>query len=95
MKIDNPLGFARLHISDVLRQLAAQENCDGSPYDQMVLAADYIRKLESRVVGLESRINGHNVECEETCKLWRDTGACSMRGYDRQCPECPKDWVID
>lgn len=54
MKIDNPIGFKRQHISTVLAQLAAQENCDGEPYDQMILAAQYIVKLERRIEDLES-----------------------------------------
>jgi hypothetical protein len=36
-------------IQQVLRDLAAQENCDGDPYDQMIQAADYIDELESTI----------------------------------------------
>lgn len=49
MKIKNPLAVnqERLYpIQSVLKDLAAQENCDGEPYDQMQLAADYITLLE-------------------------------------------------
>jgi hypothetical protein len=34
-------------IADVLRAMAAQEGCDGPPWDQMQAAAEYIEKLES------------------------------------------------
>ena len=36
-------------IQTVLRDLAGQEGCDGEPYDQMMLAADYIDHLEKSV----------------------------------------------
>ena len=41
----NPLTGKPDGVVPVLRQLAAQENCDGEPYDQMQEAADYIDKL--------------------------------------------------
>lgn len=50
MKIKHPLAVnqERLYpIQSVLKDLAAQENCDGEPYDQMQLAADYITDLET------------------------------------------------
>ena len=53
MKIKNPLGFKKQHISIVLEQLAAQENCDGEPYDQMIEAAKYIRELEAKILELQ------------------------------------------
>lgn len=37
-------------IADVLRHMASQENCDGVPYDQMQVAADYIEQLEGEKV---------------------------------------------
>ncbi len=48
-KITHPLHpfDPKYPISSVLNDLAAQENCDGEPYDQMVEAADYIDELES------------------------------------------------
>lgn len=48
MKIDNPLNpGVKQPIQTVLRLLAAQENCDGEPYDQLIQAADYIDLLEA------------------------------------------------
>ena len=49
MKITDPLSINRKEgeIKSVLRNLASQESCDGEPYDQMILAADYIEYLES------------------------------------------------
>lgn len=46
--IDHPLTGHKAPIQQVLRDLAAQENCDGEPYDQMVEAAGYIDELENR-----------------------------------------------
>lgn len=43
----NPLSQSNnlLPIQSVLRILASQEGCDGSPWDQMMQAADYINLL--------------------------------------------------
>lgn len=46
-KIINPLTGNKEPIISVLRSLAGQDGCDGEPYDQMQLAADYIEYLES------------------------------------------------
>lgn len=43
-------------IVDVLRGLAAQENCDGEPYDQMQMAADYIQELHDNLVAAERKL---------------------------------------
>ena len=40
---DNPLP-----IQSVLRILASQEGCDGSPWNEMIKAADYIDELENK-----------------------------------------------
>jgi len=42
----SPAGEQR-DVATVLHGLAAQENCDGEPYDQMQAAADYIREMEA------------------------------------------------
>jgi hypothetical protein len=44
--IINPLSEKMEPIAKVLSDLAAQENCDGEPYDQMQDASEYIKKLE-------------------------------------------------
>jgi hypothetical protein len=51
MEIKNPLSpnGAEAHISTVLYALAAQGGCDGTPYDEMQFAADYIKLLEARL----------------------------------------------
>lgn len=81
MKIKNPLAVNqdRLYpIATVLQNLAAQENCDGEPYDQMQLAAEYITELEKLLteIGLmlyvaSMRPNGklNVVDIEEINKL--------------------------
>lgn len=51
MKIINPLSPKKTkeHISVVLHALAGQGGCDGQPYDQMQMAADYILELEAKI----------------------------------------------
>ena len=52
MKVINPLSpkGTKEHISIVLHALASQGGCDGEPYDQMQVAADYILELEAKIV---------------------------------------------
>lgn len=45
-----------LPIETRLRDLAGQENCDGSPYDEMQEAADEIAALRARVRVLEEEL---------------------------------------
>jgi len=49
MKTVNPMSVkeTKEDIQTVLRVLAGGNNCDGSPYDQMQIAADYIDNLEA------------------------------------------------
>lgn len=56
-KIWNPLslGDKPQKISAVLTILASQGECDGTPYDQMIQAANYIDELEKRIREIESK----------------------------------------
>ena len=56
MKIINPLTGNEESIVSVLRSLAGQDGCDGEPYDQMQIAAEYIEQLELKVKTLKSNI---------------------------------------
>jgi hypothetical protein len=49
--IRNPLSVKGIKepIQTVLRVLASQNNCDGEPYDQMQIAANYIDQLERKI----------------------------------------------
>ena len=49
MQIKHPLTGRNAPIVQVLRDIAAQEGCDGDPYDECVAAADYITPLEERL----------------------------------------------
>lgn len=57
MKVIHPLHGSMYPIQRVLRDLAAQENCDGEPYDQMIQAADHIDDLEQRLDFYRELIN--------------------------------------
>jgi len=48
--IEHPLTGKEAPIYQVLHDLAAQENCDGDPYDQMVQAAEAIKILLEQAV---------------------------------------------
>lgn len=53
-----PLYNKKRPISNILSNLAAQENCDGVPYDQMQIASEYIDLLEERFAKLEKTAAG-------------------------------------
>ena len=63
MKIINPLSpkGTKEHISIVLHALASQGGCDGEPYDQMQMAADYILELEAKIKLTAIVVNGLDV----------------------------------
>lgn len=48
----------------VLRDLASQENCDGTPYDQMIEAADQIDRLTERCASYVGQVEGQAAEIE-------------------------------
>jgi hypothetical protein len=48
-------GGRPMPIRTVLLALAGQENCDGSPYDEMIQAAEYIAELEAENAALRQR----------------------------------------
>ena len=53
------------------------------------LLAENIR-LEAENARLTLLITNHNAECESLC----DPERCGYAPYKRQCPTCPKDWII-
>ena len=78
MQIIDPLSinYSKKHISVVLRNLSSQESCDGEPYDQMEIAAQYILDLEKKIETQEKIITdcGENIsrmkeEADESLKL--------------------------
>ncbi len=54
--IDHPLTGKEAPIYQVLHDLAAQENCDGEPYDQMVQAAESIKILLKQAEEQDTKI---------------------------------------
>ncbi len=55
MLVKHPLNIEKKKypIQDVLRDLASQEHGGGVPYDQMVIAADYIDALEGTIKAMK------------------------------------------
>lgn len=66
MKIINPLSPNNIEedIKTVLYALAGQGGCDGEPYDQMQVAADYIAELEAQVEKLKA---GNRKSANDIC----------------------------
>lgn len=64
MKIVNPLSPSgkKEDIKTVLYALAGQNNCDGEPYDQMQLAADYINDLENEINNLRESLTINGID---------------------------------
>lgn len=54
----DPLSGELRPLSKVLLDLAAQENCDGEPYDQMQEAAEYIEEIENILEELKKSFAG-------------------------------------
>jgi hypothetical protein len=78
--IPNPLTLRLSTVSHVLRALAAQENCDGEPYDQMQAAAGYIDELEAALQAALGQIRALEWSVELPLgEDWRDLS---------QCPSC-------
>lgn len=67
LKIVNPLSYKGTlePISTVLRALAGQENCDDEPYNQLMVAADYIDALEYKISWYEERIKDFKQEMKK------------------------------
>jgi len=83
----------RLKAKASVIELLETENADlAAHFDQCYKELESERRRADR---FEKLVSEHNKECEETCKLWREDKSCSMSGYKRACPECPKDWMID
>ena len=59
MKISHPLYHEPTDIKAVLNGVASQENCDGSDYDLMVTAADYIQDLELTIKELRQELRDY------------------------------------
>jgi hypothetical protein len=57
VKIVNPLSPSKKKedIKTVLYAIAGQGGADGCPYDQMQVAADYIKSLEYKIKFLEEQ----------------------------------------
>jgi hypothetical protein len=76
----------------------AEEYLDGDVGGESVVKADFARQLERRVRELEDKIHAHNhgclLSCGKTTTLAnvKENRRCDSR---RDCPDCPKDWMIE
>lgn len=65
--------------------------CDRDADLVLCEAATRLRDLNKENERLSKLIADHNSECISLC----DPDRCGYAKYKRQCPDCPKDWVID
>jgi len=65
-----------------------------SDQQEMCLHASISRlvHLEQENEKLKAKIEEHNKECSELCG---DKKQCGYERYDRSCPYCPKEWMIE
>jgi hypothetical protein len=56
-----------------------------------------IAQLEARLHEAEAVIRDHNAGCESQCEQRQQNGtaSCPYAQYGRQCPDCPRDWLLD
>ena len=58
---------------------------------QLKTVYDVADSLNRQVNELRAVIDSHNEDCVSLCG---DKSACGYKQYDRQCPNCAKDWMI-
>ena len=53
--------------------------------------------LQDRLSHAEAAILAHNAACEEMCEQRQQNGDahCPYAKYGRQCPDCPRDGMVD
>lgn len=98
MKIVNPLSVTgtKETIQTVLRVLASQNNCDGEPYDQMQIAAEYIDRLEHTIRFLEEQLDLNEIAypTRGQCKkhnTYYEVEYLSNGKTREYCPECEEE----
>lgn len=98
MNIVNPLSVKKSKepIQTVLRVLAGQNNCDGEPYDQMQIAAEYIDRLERTIKFLQEQLDINNIAypSRNQCKKHNVYYEVEyyVNGKTREyCPDCEEE----
>jgi len=65
-KIVNPLTDKKENISSVLYSLASQNGCDGEPYDQIQVTADYINNTYYQIIAwlanTKKQLENHSIK---------------------------------
>lgn len=77
----SPLSFAKHPIWTILSDLAAEENCDGEPYDQMMIAVEWMHDAITEIHQLrasEARLRG----IIDGTLSSRDWAYAKSKGYD-------------
>lgn len=65
--------------------------------DELRAQSATIAQLEARLREAEALIRDHNAGCESQCEQRQQNGtaSCPYAQYGRQCPDCPRDWLLD
>lgn len=70
----------------------------------MQAVLDYIAELQAAIQAarneaeaMRAAIDAHNAECESMCEQRQQSGDahCPFAKYGRQCPDCPRDGMLD
>lgn len=72
----------------------------GRTVDELVLKYDAeaaIQAARNEAEAMRAAIDAHNAECESMCEQRQQSGDahCPFAKYGRQCPDCPRDGMLD
>jgi hypothetical protein len=53
---------------------------------------EHYKIMHDLAADLQKKIDDHNKECINACG---DKSRCGYKEYERRCPDCAKDWMIE
>ena len=65
--------------------------------EAMTALLSQLAEMRAEVERLKSVITEHNAECINQCEARKAAGTtqCPMKGYRRNCSDCPRDGMVD
>jgi hypothetical protein len=63
----------------------------------MLIGRYELKAKDAEIAGLKAVIRDHNADCESQCEQRQQSGDahCPYAKYGRQCPDCPRDGMLD